>query len=255
MKYALITGASSGIGREFAIKLDQLGYTCILTARRSEQLNELNNQLINKGHIIICDLNHESEKIINYIKDYKIDIFINNAGLGYCEQFSDYDLSHDINMIDVNIKAMHILLKEVINHMKHYNEGTILNVASIAGLLKAGPYMSTYYATKAYVVSLTRGLQYELKKQKSGIYLGCLCPGPVKTEFDTQANVSFSLKGISVRQCVDAAYKGMIKKQKIIIPTLSLKLLIFLSAFVPTSLVIHMTANNQKKKIKKRGSV
>ncbi len=251
MKYALITGASSGIGKEFALKLDSEGYICILVARREDKLIELNKQLNNKGIIIVCDLSQDYHLVIEKIKDYKIDIFINNAGLGYCGLFSDYDISYDLNMIDINIKAMHILLKEILNHMNKYNEGMILNVGSIAGLLQVGPYMSTYYATKSYVVSLSKAIQFELKKQNSNIYLGCLCPGPVKTEFDKNAHVSFSLKGISAHQCVEEAYKGMIKHKAIIVPTVSLKILITLSRLLPQSLITYIVSINQKKKIKK----
>lgn len=251
MRYACISGASSGIGEQFVKELDHLGYHCILIARREDRLVRINEQLKHKGIIICADLSKEDEcfRVCELLKDYKIDIFINNAGLGYCFEHSSYDISYDINMINVNIRAMHILLKYMLSHMEHYNEGTIINVASIAGLMDAGAYMSTYYASKSYVVSLTRGIQYELKKKNSSIYLGCLCPGPVKTEFDKVAGVEFSLKGISVQQCVSAALKGMKKKQDIIIPTFKLKTAMALSRFVPRSLMMKIISENQRKKV------
>ena len=96
-------------------------------------------------------------------------------------------------MINVNIKALHILTKFMIQHMQKENHGYLLNVASVAGLLPAGPYMATYYATKSYVTSLTCAIAKELKDNKSDVYIGCLCPGPVQTEFNAKANVYFPL--------------------------------------------------------------
>ena len=95
-------------------------------------------------------------------------------------------------MINVNIKAMHILFKKMVIKMKKQGYGRILNVASSAGLLPAGPYMATYYATKSYVVSITKAVAEELKEQGSNIYVGALCPGPVDTEFNENADVIFA---------------------------------------------------------------
>ncbi len=251
MKYALITGASSGIGEAFVYKLDSLGYTCIMIARREERLKQIKAKLLNDAIIIQADLSDKEQclNLLKQIKDYKIDLFINNAGLGYCGLFDSYDLSHDINMIDVNISAFSILLKYMIGHMSLYNGGTIINVASIAGLMSAGPYMSTYYASKSYVVSLTKALQCELKQQKSSIYLACLCPGPVLSEFDTVANVQFSLKGITAKKCVEETIKGIKKRQSVIIPTRTLKVAMALSFIVPDKIMIKIVSKNQKKKI------
>lgn len=253
MKYALVTGASSGIGEQFVYALDKRGYTCILVSRRENRLIEINNKLKHTGIVITANLAKEEEcfKLCEKIKDYKIDVFINNAGLGYCSDMLSYDISYDINMINVNIKAMHILLKYMLLHMKIYNEGTIINVASIAGLMSAGPYMSTYYATKSYVVSLTKGVVQELKDIKSNIYVGCLCPGPVKSEFDKNAGVEFSLKGISSELCVKEALKGIDRQKTVIIPTFRLRAAMALSHFVPQSLIIKFVSKNQKKKIYK----
>lgn len=116
--------------------------------------------------LILADLSKEQDcyRLFEQIKDRKIDVFINNAGLGDCGSFTDSELSKELNMVNVNIRALHILMKLVVQKMQRENSGYVLNVASSAGLLPAGPYMATYYATKAYVTSLTRGVAEELRE-------------------------------------------------------------------------------------------
>lgn len=244
-KYALITGTSSGIGEEFAKQLSK-DYHLILTARREDRLLRLKE----KYHcdIIVADLSKEEDcfRVYDSIKDKKIDIFINNAGFGDCGYFIETDMNKELDMINVNIKALHILTKLMLQHMMKYNEGYILNVASSAGFIPAGPYMSTYYATKSYVKSLTLGIAEEIKD--SSLYIGCLCPGPVDTEFNSVANVEFSLNGISKEYCVSYALKKMYNKKKIIIPGLMMKLVITLGKFLPVKLYVKIAAHQQKKK-------
>ena len=149
--YAVITGASAGLGTEFAKQLANRGYKLILTARREERLKALAESLPVECVIIPVDLSKTEEclRFFDLIKEYKVDIFINNAGFGDCNSFLDSDLSMELDMIDVNIKAMHTLCKKMLQKMQKENNGYILNVASSAGLLPAGPYMATYSATKA----------------------------------------------------------------------------------------------------------
>jgi short-subunit dehydrogenase len=154
-------------------------------------------------------------------------------------------------MMDVNIRAMHILFKKMLQKMQKENGGYILNVASSAGLLPAGPYMSTYYATKAYVSSLTQAVARELKEQGSRVYVGALCPGPVDTEFNDVANVKFALKGISAEYCVEYALKQMIKRKTVIVPTLAMKASTVAGRIAPRSLSIKVTSGQQKKKLGK----
>lgn len=245
-KYALITGASSGIGEEFAKQLSE-DYHLILTARREDRLYEMKEKY--NCHIIIADLSKEEDcfYLFETIKDKKIDLFINNAGFGDCGQFSKTDLKKELDMINVNIKSLHILTKLMLRHMLQYNEGIILNVASSAGLIPAGPYMSTYYATKSYVTSLTLGIAEELRN--TPIHIHCLCPGPVKTEFDKVANVKKSLKSITAHQCVTYTLKKLSKKKIIIIPEFYMRIALTLGRFLPTELYIKISAYQQRKKI------
>lgn len=250
-KYAVVTGASSGIGMEFARQLAKRGYTLVLTARREERLRELAKELPTECEIILADLSKEEEcyRLFEAVGHRKIAVFINNAGFGDCGRFVDSSLAKELDMVRVNIEAMHILMKLMLQKMQKENSGYILNVASSAGLLPAGPYMSTYYATKAYVTSLTRGVAEELRETGSRVYVGCLCPGPVDTEFNTMANVEFALKSISAKDCVAYALKQMACKKTVIVPTLLMKLATTSGRLVPQQLCVQIAASQQKKKI------
>ena len=184
-KTVWITGASSGIGLAFAHAYAQKGYRLILTARREERLKKIAARLDVPCRIVAADLSSEAEckKVCEVLKQEQIDIFINNAGYGTCGDFLETDLDKELGMIRVNVEAMHILCKEVLRQMEFRGHGTILNVASSAGLLPGGPYMATYYATKSYVVSLTKSIHEELRRKKCKVYVCALCPGPVDTEF------------------------------------------------------------------------
>lgn len=249
--YVVITGASSGIGAEFAKQYAKEGYKLILVARRENRLKELAESLNTGTEIITADLSKVSEclRLYQEIEKKTIAIFINNAGFGACGSFLETDLDNELQMIDVNVKALHCLTKKMLYKMQNQGFGSILNVASSAGLLPAGPYMATYYATKAYVASMTRAIAEELRQKSSPIYLGCLCPGPVDTEFNDIAGANFTLKGIAVRTCVSYTIAQMKKKKVIIIPTTLMKMAVFFGRFLPQSLYIRIVSRQQKKKI------
>ena len=249
--YAVVTGASAGIGMEFARQLSAKGYKLILTARREERLQELAGELDTECEIIPADLSKKEEclRFFESIKDRKIDILINNAGFGDCNLFLDGNLDKELDMVDVNVKAMHTLLKLMLQKMYREKHGYILNVASSAGLLPAGPYMATYYATKAYVTSLTQAVAQELKEAGSRVYVGALCPGPVDTEFNAVANVEFALKGITPEYCVRYALRKMAKRQTIIVPTALMKLSTTMGHMSPRSWSVKITSGQQKKKL------
>ena len=250
MKTAFITGATSGIGKEFARRYADQGYRLILTGRRTERLGELQQELKCECRIITADISDEAQckSLLSDMADENIDVFINNAGFGTAGSFLETDLEKEISMIKVNDIAMHILFKGVLKKMQDQGNGTILNVASSAGLFPAGPYMATYYVSKAYVTSITRAVAHELKEKGSSVYVACLCPGPVDTEFNMNADVTFALKGITAEKCVDECFKGMSKKKTVIVPTLRMKTVMIGQQLVPDSVVIKMTAGQQKKK-------
>ena len=247
---ALITGASSGIGREFAIKLSELGYELILVARRREKLEETAKLCKTKSIIIEADLSKEEEvyKLYENVKTFNdINMLINNAGFGLYGEFSNADLDKELNMIDLNIKSVHILTKLFLNDFRKRNKGSIINVASSAAFLP-GPLMGTYYATKAYVQRLTLAIAEELRREKSNVYIGAFCPGPVDTEFNDVANVKFNLKGISSKFAAEYALKQVLRKKVLIIPGKMIKLGVFFQRFVPLKLLLCISYNIQKKK-------
>ena len=152
-------------------------------------------------------------------------------------------------MAKVNVLAMHQLFKFAVKKMEAQGFGTVLNVASSAGLLPGGPYMAGYYATKAYVVSLTRGVAEELREQHSPVYVCALCPGPVDTEFNDRAGVVFALKGISPALCVEEAMRGMLRRKTIIVPSALMQAATAAQRLVPMPLLMPIVARQQKKKL------
>jgi short-subunit dehydrogenase len=178
-------------------------------------------------------------------------VFINNAGFGDAGYFEETMLSKEINMIYLNVRALHIMMKRALLMFEEKKEGYILNIGSSAGLFPAGPFMATYYATKSYVVSLSLAVAEELKQKKSNIYVGVLCPGPVDTEFNNVAEVEFSLNGITPQYCAKYAVKQMFKRKVCIIPTFTMKSAVFFSKFLSRRTLIKATGHQQKKKIYK----
>lgn len=249
-KTVWITGATSGIGLAFAGAYAKKGYRLILTARRKERLEKIKNQLGTDCRIVPADLSVAQEclQLCEILKQEKIDIFINNAGFGTCGEFTQTSLSKELDMIRVNVEAMHILCKQVLCQMEERGSGTIVNVASSAGLLPGGPYMTAYYATKSYVVSLTKGIAEELRRKKSRVYICALCPGPVDTAFNSRADVEFALPGISTKQCVKEALRGMRFHRVIIVPGFSIRIGCALQRLVPDRWLLPLVAGKQKEK-------
>ena len=250
---ALITGASSGIGRDMARVLAQKNYDLVLVARDEEKLKELEKELSENKKIkirtISIDLSKE-ENCIDLHKDVKdVDILINNAGFGDCGNFTHTDLNKELSMIKTNIIAYHILTKLYLVDMKAKNSGKILNVASIAGFMP-GPLMATYYATKAYVVRLSEAIREELKKEKSNVKISILCPGPVDTNFNNVADVEFSIKGLSSKYVAKYAVKKLEKNKFYIVPGFSIKCAKIGAKIAPTGLVSKISYKMQKRKIK-----
>lgn len=247
---ALITGASAGLGKEFAKLLSDMGYDLIVVARRAELLKQLKETLNTSVTVIGADLTDKNSCVELYqkVKDEDIDILINNAGFGDCGYFEQTDIARETLMIDLNITALYTLTKLFYKDFVKKDKGYILNVASIAGIMPGGPYMAQYYATKAYVLSLTKGLYQELKNKKSNVHICALCPGPVDTEFNDNANVSFALKGANAKYVVKYTIKKMFKKKLIIVPVFKIKLSALAAKFLPNKLVLKIASGIQKSK-------
>ena len=246
---ALITGASSGIGFEMAKILSKKNFDLILVSKDKEKLQRVKEKLGDKVKIIVADLSIESKLKELYVlcKNENIDVLINNAGFGDVGKFYETDLTKEIDMINVNIKAVHVLTKLFLKDFKKKNSGYILNVASMAAF-SPGPLMATYYATKSYVLKLTTSIYEELRREKSNVVISALCPGPVSTNFDKIANVKFSISQMDSKFVAEYALNEMFNKKLIIIPGFKMKLVNFLTKLAPTKLAARIAYNIQKKK-------
>lgn len=247
---ALITGASSGIGLDMARYLATKKWELILVARNKEKLEEIQEKLPTKVTIIVADLSQEQKVKELYVlaKKENIDMLINNAGLGDFGPLSETDLNKDLELINTNIKAVHILTKSFVKDMEKRDSDTyILNVASSAAF-QPGPLMSTYYATKSYVYQLTEALYYEEKKKKTKVHISVLCPGPVETNFNNVAKVKFSVKPLKSAFVARYAIDKTLENKMLIIPGFKMKCAKFFSRFVSDKFLLRIIYRIQKKK-------
>lgn len=248
---ALITGASSGIGRDMARVLSDKGYDLIIVARDKEKLNELKKELKTNVEVISMDLGsvENCKKLYEQVKDKNIEILINNAGFGDIGAFRKTHMDKELSMIDLNIKAVHVLTKLFLNDFVKNDSGYILNVSSSASF-QPGPLMATYYSTKSYVTHLTLAIYEELRRIKSNVKVSCLCPGPVNTNFNKVANCEFTIDSLSSEYVARYAIDKMFKNKLLIIPGIKIKLLYIFGRFVPNKLKLKITYNIQHRKTK-----
>lgn len=256
---SLITGASSGIGKDMAFEFADRGYDLILVARSFDRLKEVKNEIIEKYDkcnvlIMKCDVSNV-ESVKNLYNDIQkefgnIDVLVNNAGFGDCGKFYETDLEKDISMINTNILVLHVLTKLFLQDMVKVNKGYILNIASIAGFMP-GPLMATYYSTKAYVVRLTRAIAKELKVVNSKVRIAAFCPGPVNTDFDKNANVTFSLKGQSSSDVAKIGVNGLFKSNKVVyFSSILIRIVACLAKIMPESFMANQAYRTQKRKLR-----
>ena len=250
----VITGASSGIGREFARAMAAKGCRLIMVARREDRMRELAGELGVPCEILTADLSREEEcnRVIETISGQGAAVLINCAGFGLLGATVEHSLDEELSMIDLNIRAVHILTRRFLDLLKESDKGAILNVASCAGLLPAGPYLNTYYATKAYVASFTQGLAAELEDMRRNVYVAALCPGPVNTEFTAVARGSQWDNGISAEKCVSYAMKQMEKGKRVIVPGFTVRAGLFFSRFLSKKAIARFVGRFQKKKAEGR---
>lgn len=257
-KYALVTGASTGIGNEISRLLAQDGYNLVLTARSAEKLNELKVELEEKYNIyakvIVKDLSssNASLEIYNEIasENISISVLINNAGFAVYGKFIENELQTELDMIQVNILALTTLTKLFANEMALKGGGKILNVASTAAF-QPGPLMAIYYATKSYVLHFTEALANELKEQN--IIISALCPGATKTEFQERANLNESRLFnnplvMSAEEVAKIGYDGLKEGKTVIIPGKMNKLLAFGTRLTPRKITAILARKIQEQK-------
>ena len=216
---ALVTGASAGIGRELALLFAADGHDVVLVARNVKKLEELSAELAKthgiKAHVIAADLGHHAAPaaVVDQVssRGLTIDFLVNNAGFGSNGAFVDLDLKRELEMVDVNVRSLLELTHHLARPMRARGFGRIMNIASTAGF-QPGPYMATYYATKAFVISFTEALAYELAD--SGVTVTCHCPGATATEFASTAGNDktklFQRSGVADAKSVAThAYRAM----------------------------------------------
>ncbi len=247
---ALITGASSGIGREMARYLAEMGWDLIIASRSTDKLNALKDELSSVSvRVITIDLSREQDAydLYEHLRDEKIDFLINNAGFGAFGEFSEVPLETEMKLIHTNVCSLHILTKLYLGDMLSRDSGMILNVGSMAGFT-AGPKLSSYYASKNYVVRLTEAIHEELRRKKSSVKISVLCPGPVDTNFNNVADVDFSMKGLDPRDVARYAIDMTFKGKMIIIPGKLMKVAKFFEHFLSEKALTRASYDVQSKK-------
>ena len=301
--WALVTGASSGIGRDMARYLYLgFGYNLIIVARNEDRLLELKQELeskfqaekANKGNskndnnsnkndrtnisvkdnsninqsinesnanteenmkinrqiiVIKADLSNLADinNIVEKTTNIDVDLLVNNAGFGVFGNFVTTNLEKEVNLINTNITAVHILTKVFLNKMKNKNRGHILNVASVAGM-EPGPLMAAYYASKAYVIRLSRAINKELRKDKSNVKISILCPGPVDTNFNNVANVVFKAPSMPSEKVAKYGIDKALKGKLIIVPGFLNKCVRFFSKILPDAVLEEVAYHIQRRK-------
>lgn len=248
---AIVTGASSGIGREIALYLSDLGYDLVLVSRDDRKLKDLQREIRTKVQIEKMDLTERANPWILHerYKNDTIEILVNCAGIGVFGNFTTTELEKDLELIDLNITALTILTKLFLKDMKKRNLGYIMNVSSIAGFMD-GPLMAEYYASKNYVSSLTRAISTELKKEGSEVVVCAVCPGPTSTNFNNVAGVEFRIKPYDAEYVAEYAVNKMFEEKLMIIPGMKMKILALLAKFLPGETIRNVAYAIQRKKRK-----
>jgi short-subunit dehydrogenase len=255
-RVTLITGASSGIGLELARIFAARGHACVLVARRADRLSELADVIAATGAkkpvALACDL--AAEGAVAKLEEglaalgLEVEILVNNAGFGLAGRMLELDRGQQLEMIDLNIRALTDLTlrfsESIIRH-----RGGILNVASIAAFLP-GPGMAVYYASKAFVLSFTEALRGELST--SGVRVTALCPGPVPTEFQSRAGFvpgsDSKLLTVSAADVARAGYEGLMANRQVVLPGFGVRVIPFLLRFIPRAWVLAAVAKVQQRR-------
>ena len=256
---AVITGASSGIGAALAEVFTRNGHEVVLVARREAMLRSLAEKIAAKGRpmpmVVVADLSQTDapEKLSSELSARGVEpaFVVNNAGFGLHGRAADLDRAKQIEMVDLNVRALTDLSLRWIDSLER-NRGGILNVASIAAFF-SGPGMAVYYATKAYVLSLSEALHRELGPR--GIRVSVLTPGPVPTEFQDRAGIRMEdlpgILAVSPEQVAEEAYAGLMKGKRIVTPGLGNRLARLSPRFVPRGLLLAAVDRTQNRRLKK----
>ena len=259
-KTALITGASGGIGLEFARIFAREGYNLVLIARSEDKLNQLASELKTNHNIQVRVMTRDltsinaSQEIFDTLTadGLQIDVLINNAGFaGYGHFATETKLEDELQMMQLNMITLTLLTKLFLKPMVERHSGKVLNVASTASF-QPGPLMAVYYATKAYVLSLSEALAREL--QGTGVTVTALCPGPTESGFQKRAAIEDSklianatVPMMTSTVVAEQGYKGLMAGKTIVIPGLMNRLGALLPRFVPRGVATNIIMNMQER--------
>ncbi|MGL5415589.1 MAG: SDR family NAD(P)-dependent oxidoreductase [Clostridium sp.] len=242
--YTLITGATKGIGYELAKIIGKDGKNLFLVARNEDELRKIKKEIEEEFKVKvdyrIVDLsnNVELEKFLIDLDNYNVETIINNAGIGSFGYFDEIDEKKDEMLINLNIKAPTTIIKRLLPKMKKRGNGAIINIASTAAFV-GGPKMSTYYSSKAYILTLTEALYEECKD--FGVKVSCICPGPVKTDFQRDAGIVKSERAkkylMSAKVVAEEGYNRFKKGKVIIVPGFKNKIMVLGTKFLPRCII------------------
>lgn len=253
--YALVTGATSGIGLEIALNFARDGIHLILVARREEKLNEIRERIEAqygvKVLVLAKDLTREEapDEIHEEVerRGIRVDYLINNAGFGSFGRLKDTDYEKEKDLVKLNVLSLLQMNKLFIPAMVERHFGYVMNVASLAAFMP-GPVMANYYASKAYVLSLSEAMHEELKEE--GVKVSALCPGPVRTEFQERAEMEKTDTAkafiMEAKKVADAGYIGLWRGKAVVIPGTFEKMVPVLTKLMPRCLVRKAAFLSQK---------
>ncbi|MGE5302767.1 MAG: SDR family NAD(P)-dependent oxidoreductase [Alphaproteobacteria bacterium] len=248
--WALITGASSGIGAEFARQLAALGLNLILVARRKQKLDDLARQLEGAGQItvqtIAADLSRPDflSSMVSELGSIEVGLLVNNAGFGLAREFLDHEIEKELALLDVNCRAPLILTHVVGRRMAQRKRGGVIFVSSVVGFL-ATPFQAHYAASKAYELFLAEALGFELKK--NGIDVLALCPGATETEFHAVAG-AHAVAAMPVAPVVATAI-SQLGKRPVVIPYWRNRLLVYMLKVTPRRLHTYLAGRVMRRVI------
>ena len=248
---ALVTGASSGIGYSIARYLSKLGYDLIVVARREDCLLNLKKECSTDVEVIVLDLSIISNmyKLHELTQDYDdIEIVVNNAGVGLYGEFYDIDTSKEISMLNLNVIATDLLTKLYLKDMVLKDSGKILNVSSMLSFMP-GPLMSSYYASKAYITSMSRAINTELKMKKKNVTVSTLCAGAVDTNFNSDLGVNYFIPPADSKKVAEYSINKLLKNKEIIIPGFLNKVAYAFNKVVPIRLskyLVYVSQNGKR---------
>lgn len=253
-KYALITGATSGMGSLFSRHAAAEGFSILALDLDQKKLEELKIDLEKTYGIKVITLVKDLSKggavkeVVSFVKDkgVPVQMLINNAGFGYDAPFAQSDKRRQNALEAVDVKVVRQLCRAFLPSMVKNQSGYILNVASVAAFMP-GPYMATYFASKSYVYSLTMGLHYEVEDE--GVHVTALCPGPTRTPFWDNADAGKTIyvkMAMRPEDVVDAGFRGVLKNKPFVIPGFLAKALVLGSRLLPRGFVTRVALGMNK---------